>query len=198
MKKEIDWGEIKNRLDDMRKTIERGFNPSMEERKKILKNRAIKLAKETKEDNDTTYVEVLEFVLACEKYGIELSHVHEVHSLRDLIPLPGTPAFVAGIINLRGQIFSVINLKKFFQLPEKGITDIHKAILVQSEDMEFGILADDVIGVKTISTLDIQPSLPTLKGIHEEYLKGITKDGLILLDAKKILSDKKIIVNQEV
>jgi purine-binding chemotaxis protein CheW len=61
--------------------------------------------------------------------------------------------------------------------------------------MELGILADAVLGVRTIARNEFQPSLPTLTGIRSEYLKGITKDPLVVLDVEKILSDEKIVVN---
>jgi len=64
--------------------------------------------------------------------------------------------------------------------------------------MEFGILADSIIGVRNILLSEIQTSLPTLTGIREEYLKGVTKEREIILDAGKLLSDKSIIVNENV
>jgi purine-binding chemotaxis protein CheW len=64
--------------------------------------------------------------------------------------------------------------------------------------MEFGILADEILGVQDILLGDLQPSLPTLTGIREEYLKGITREHVVLLDADKLLSDKNIMVREEV
>jgi purine-binding chemotaxis protein CheW len=64
--------------------------------------------------------------------------------------------------------------------------------------MEFGILADVVLGVRRIPLTDIQPSLPTLTGIREDYLKGVTGEQVVILDAEKLLSDKKITVHEEV
>ncbi len=104
----------------------------------------------------------------------------------------------SGLINVRGQILSIINIKKLFDLPEKGLTDLNKVIIVHANHMELGILADAILGVRSIAREELHPALPTLTGIREEYLKGITKDPLVVLDVEKILSDEKILVNDVV
>jgi len=64
--------------------------------------------------------------------------------------------------------------------------------------MEFGILADTILGVRNMPLGDLQPSLPTLTGIREEYLRGVTRERVVVLDARKLLSDEKIIVNEQI
>ena len=196
---DINWKEIRSRLEAAKTELERGFQPTDEERDKILKERAKIFSREleAKEEKDE-YVEVLEFLLAHEMYGVELKYVREVYPLKELTPIPEIPAFVLGVVNVRGQILSVIDIKKFFDLPEKGLTDLNRVIILHSADMEFGILADSIIGVRNILLSEIQTSLPTLTGIREEYLKGVTKEREIILDAGKLLSDKSIIVNENV
>ena len=103
-----------------------------------------------------------------------------------------------GVINVRGEVLSIVDIGRFFDLPRKRITDLSKVIVLGSGDMEFGILADEVLGVNMIPLKDIQESLPTLTGIRAEYLKGVTNDRVTVLDAEKILSDKNLIVHQEV
>lgn len=195
----VDWRDIHRRLESARTAIEKGWAPGPEEKRKILKARAQLLAQEPKqalEPEDT--IEVVEFVLAYEKYGIESSHVREVYPLKELTPLPCTPPFVLGVINVRGQILSVVDIKKFFDLPEKGLTDLNKVIILQSDSMELGILADLIVGTRNIPISELQPSLPTLTGIREEYLRGVTRERVVILDAWKLLSDKNIIVHEEV
>lgn len=143
-------------------------------------------------------LELLEFRLASERYALETRHVQDVHPLRDLTPLPCTPSFVLGIVNVRGRILPVLDLKKFFDLPEHGLTDLHRIILVQGVDLEFGLLADVIVGVRSVAADALQPSLPTLTGIRAEYLKGIGEDRLVVLDLERILADPKIIVHEEV
>jgi purine-binding chemotaxis protein CheW len=193
----IDWKEIHRRLEETQLAIERGWSPTLEEKKKILKTRAKRLAQEPEEKAEK-YIEVVEFLLSYEKYAIESSYVREIYPLKELTPMPCTPQFVLGIINVHGQIISVIDIKKFFELPEKGLSDLNKVIILHNDVMEFGILADVILGVNNISLSELQPSLPTLTGIREDYLKGVTGEQVVILDAEKLLSDKKITVHEEV
>ena len=142
-------------------------------------------------------LEVLEFRLAQEHYALETAHASEVHVLKELTPLPCTPAFVLGIVNLRGRIVPVLDLRKIFELPEQGLHDLHHIILVRDHECEFGLLADAIIGVRVLPLTALQPSLPTLNGCRADYLRGVTVERLMVLDAERILHDPKIIVNDE-
>ncbi len=143
-------------------------------------------------------IELLEFALAAERYAVETRRVGEVQPLRALTPLPGTPPFVRGIVNLRGRILPVFDLKKFFGLPEVGLTDLHRIVVVQGADFELGLLADQVIGVRTMPRAALQPSLPTLTGIGAEFLLGVSAERLVVLDLERILTDAKLLVHDEV
>jgi purine-binding chemotaxis protein CheW len=145
-----------------------------------------------------TQLELLEFRLAQERYAVETRQVREVYPLKDLTPLPCTPPFVLGVVNVRGRILPVLDLKKFFDLPENGLTDLHSIILVRERDIEFGLLADVIVGVRSIPMESLQPSLPTLTGIRRDYLKGVTDECLVVLDLARLLADPKIIVHEEV
>jgi len=194
----IDWDDIHHRLEMVQISLERGAEPSLEEKKKILRSRAKLLAREPQKQPDAQHsLEVVEFILAYETYAIESSYVREVYPLREYTPLPGTPSFVLGIINVRGQILSVIDIKQFFDLPEKRLTDLNKVIILQKNEMEFGILADVILGVSIIPIHAMQTSLPTLTGIRAEYLRGVTSDRIVILDAEKILIDKKMMIHEE-
>ncbi len=195
----IDWSQVHQRIEAAQAALAQGSTPTFEEKKTILRARAKALAREPeKEAVNLEYIEVVAFLLAYEQYGIESSYVREVYPLKEFTPLPGTPAFVLGVVNVRGQILSVVDIKKFFDLPEKGLTDLNKVIIIQHDKMEFGILADAVLGVRSIPLAAIQPSLPTLTGIRADYLKGVTGERLVVLDAVKILSDPQIIVHEQV
>lgn len=174
------------------------WGPAPEEKTKILKARARELARGEQEKTIGECVEVVEFLLAHESYGIESCYVREISPLKEITPVPCTPQFVLGVINVRGQIVSVIDMKKFFDLPEKGLTDLNKVIIVHDETMEFGILADSILGVRKISREEIQPPLPTLTGVGAEYLTGVTKEPLVILDMAKILSSKNLVVHEEI
>jgi purine-binding chemotaxis protein CheW len=166
---------------------------------KILKQRAIELSEVTAGeavDHDT--IEIVEFVLSYEKYGIESRYVDEVYPMKDYTSVPGTPPFVLGIINLRGTILSVIDIRKFFDLPVKGLSNLNRVIVVRTPMMELGIISDFILGVRRIPKRTIQSSLPTLTGIRAKYLHGLTEEGLVILDVDKIVTDPEIVVNDEI
>lgn len=164
----------------------------------ILRARALALARvpETAPDR-SGQMEILEFRLAHERYAVETRSVHEVQPLKDLTPLPGTPAFVRGIVNVRGRILGVLDLKRFFGLPEQGIGDLHRIILVRGGDLEFGLLADSIVGVRFLPTESLQPALPTLTDIRADYLKGVTADRLVVLDLARLVADPRIVVQDD-
>jgi purine-binding chemotaxis protein CheW len=195
----IDWAEVRARLDAAQAAGERAWTPGADETGRILHERALALAAEpARTQTEAESIEVLEFLLAHERYAVESSYVLEVYPLENLTPLPCTPAFVLGIVNLRGEIVSVIDVRKFFDLPQTGLPDLNKVIVLESGNMVFGILADAILGVRRIPLAEIQPSLPTLTGIREKYLKGITQERMVVLDAGKLLADEDIAVQEQV
>jgi purine-binding chemotaxis protein CheW len=101
------------------------------------------------------------------------------------------------LANLRGQILSIINLKKLFDLPEKGLTDLNKVLVVHEGNREMGILADVILGVRSICHLDFSNSLPLLTGIRAQYLWGVARDSLVVLDAARILGDRRFAMNDD-
>ena len=165
---------------------------------RLLRERAQALARVPQPPATDSRLELLEFGLASERYALESRYVQEVHPLRELTPLPCTPAFLVGIVNVRGRIVPVLNLKKFFDLPERGLTDLHRIIVVRGHELELGLLADVIIGIRSVAAESLQPSLPTLTGIRAEYLRGIGEGRLVVLAVERILRDPKIIVHEEV
>ncbi len=165
----------------------------------ILSSRAKTLAREPeKEGNAEEHLEILAFLLARETYAVETAFIREVYPLNELTPLPCTPDYIRGIINIRGQILTIIDMKRFFDLPEKGITNLNRVIVVQQEDMALGILADEIIGIRNITEKGLNPPLPMIPGIHAGYVKGVAGEGLILLDMERVLNDRQLIVHEEV
>lgn len=192
----IDWDEIHRRLNVWQKALERGIELDLERQKEVLRARAKALAQESKKEMAREDVlEVVEFQLAYERYGIETSFIREVYPLKEFTPIPCTPPILLGVVNVRGRILSVLDVKKFFDLADKGLTDLNKVIVLHSGNMEFGILADVILGVRNVPLKSLQAALPTLTGIREQYLKGVTVDRTVILDADKLLSDEKIIIH---
>jgi purine-binding chemotaxis protein CheW len=194
----VDWRELHRRLNASQIALERRLNPTTEEKQKILRQRAQLLAEKSisRTVAAQSRLEIVEFTLASEHYGIEVGYISGIHPLHELTAVPCTPKFVLGLANIRGQILPIVDIKKLFDLPEGGLTDLNKVICVRANEIELGILADAIVDVRWISVTGLSSSLPTLTGIRAEYLKGVTEDSLVMLDVAKILSDENIIVDK--
>jgi purine-binding chemotaxis protein CheW len=197
------WEVIHRRLEAVQRTIEEGYAPTAEQAKAILKARARAMAQEPLHvqrnlPGAEPELEIVTFRLAHETYGFESRYIREIYPLKELTPLPCTPPFVLGLINLRGRLLSVLDLKRFFGLSSQTLDNHNQVIILHHETMEFGVLADTLLGVYPIAPQSLQPSLPTLTGFRNEFLLGITPERLIILDAEKLLSNRDILVHEEV
>jgi len=140
---------------------------------------------------------LLIFTLADGLYGVNVSQVREITSMRETTPVPNSPYYVDGVTNLRGQVTTVTDLRKRFGLDEKERDDNTRIIIVEPEGVPIGMVVDSVSEVLRISTKEIEP-VPDLVvesdggGIDSDYVKGVGKLGdgklLILLDLEKVLT----------
>lgn len=195
----VDWREIEQRLEAARVATERIWRPTVADTRRVLEQRARALARESaRTESADERIEVVEFILAHERYAVASAYVREVHPLAKLTPLPCTPPFVLGIINVRGEILPVIDLKKVFGLPGHGLASFGTVIVLESGGRVFGIAADTLGGIRHLLRAGIQASLPALADNREDYLQGVTAERVIILDAGKLLSDEKLVVREQV
>lgn len=185
----VDWQQLHRRLRAAEMRMQQGATEA--ERERILRQRAAALAKKPAEEAPGQTLEVLEFTLANERYGLESAEVREVFPLREFTALPGAPPFMVGIVNLRGRLLPLVNLKSFFDLPERGLSDMNKVFVLEGQGVELGILGDTVGGLTRVLAATLQPALPTHTGVRQEFLVGIAPGRLALLDAQKIIADCK-------
>ncbi len=166
--------------------------------RQILEARARELRTSGPQDDVGELLEILEFTLGQERYAFPLRWVSEVCRIGEVTEIPGIPAFVKGIVNIRSRIYSVVDLVKFLSLPanldEDSATDDCLLLILTSQEMEFAVKIDRLEGVRLVPLKHLQTSLPTLSEVQAEYFKGVTADHLILLDAEKLLTDKKIVI----
>ena len=194
----IDWAEIHQRMAAAEAAIARNEHATHDETLAILKARAKALARKIEgSSREEASLEVVCFLLGQEKYGIESRYVREVCPLNDLTLLPGAPSFVLGIVNMHGKVLSVIDIREFFDLPQRGVGDLDRLIVLQHGSMEFALFCNAILEVVEVPTSELQSDLPTLTDLRAKYLKGVTGDRVAILDGAKLLSDEKMIVREE-
>ncbi|HSC32293.1 MAG TPA: chemotaxis protein CheW [Gemmatimonadaceae bacterium] len=130
------------------------------------------------------------FFLGDEEYGMEILAVHEIIGVLPMTRVPRTPPFVRGVINLRGRVISIIDLRRKFELPacEPGPTSC--IIVVAAHAAHVGLLVDRVSEVADIGAADIAPPPPLGAGAHTDYLVGVAKSGArirLLLDISRVI-----------
>lgn len=169
-----------------------------EDAAEILRRRARALAARRDGASARPVLEVLRFRLGEERYAIECRYGVEVHPLRHLAPVPCCPPHIVGVINARGRMLPVVDLRKLFHLAEAGLADLHRVIHLRAEGIEWGLLADLGLDTFELDPATLQPPPATLGGARAESVLGVTADGLILLDAARIARDPRMTVDQQV
>lgn len=169
-----------------------------EEPGEILRRRARALAARADTASAHPRVEALRFQLGAERYAIECRHALEVHALRNLAPVPCCPPHVVGVVSARGRMLPVIDLRKFFELPQAGLADLHRVIHIRAEGVEWGLLADLALDTFELDPATLQPPPATLAGARAEYVLGVTAEPLIVLDVARIARDPRLTVDEQV
>ncbi len=147
-----------------------------------------------KEKSNDEVLQWVTFQLEEETYGINVMQVREVLRYPEISPVPGAPDYVLGIINLRGNVVTVIDTRSRFGLMQGEITDNTRIIVIESERQVIGILVDSVAEVVYLrsSEIDSTPSVGTDES--SKFIQGVSnRDGklLILVDLNKFLTDEE-------
>jgi purine-binding chemotaxis protein CheW len=172
---------------------------TLEQFRGVLRQRARILAQEEQHDelSESEYVHILQFLLAGEIYAFEGKFVREVRVAMDVTPIPCTPAYVTGVVNLRGEIVTVLDTKLLLGLPREE-RHSHKLVVARDRDAQMAFLIDDVIGVAPISIKELQPPLLTMPVEQARRITGLTGDPLVLIDVQALMNDPRIVVDEEV
>ena len=131
--------------------------------------------------------DMLQFVtfnLATQRYATDILKVQEINNLKDITPIPKSPRYVEGAINLRGKVIPVLNLRKKFNMPFEPLNDLTKIIIIVIHGITMGIIVDSVSDVLRISRDVVEPPPRVASGnIRSEFIRGIAKlqEGLIII-----------------
>ncbi len=123
---------------------------------------------------------VLWFKLGSEDYAIKVDSVQTVLDEFSLTPVPNTPKFVKGVINLRGVIVPVVDLKELFQMPLDDV-ETEMIVVLELDNMKVGIAVDRVMEVLAVDFSALQPPPPSLSGLGAEYVTGLCKHEALVL-----------------
>ena len=144
--------------------------------------------------NEGELNQLISFEVGEEEYGLEILRVKEVIRLREITRLPRAPSFVKGIINLRGDVIPIIDLRDRFGLEHQEYSALTRVIVVDVEGRLVGMVVDAASQVMRIPADQIEPPPPIVGGLSAEYIKGVGKldDRLvILLNIDRILSSEE-------
>jgi purine-binding chemotaxis protein CheW len=195
----IDWPQLKQRVADAERALARRGELDPDQRRAVLAARARALAARRPPAAPAgESIELVEFALARHRFAIETRVVREVQALKDLTGVPCTPPFVSGIMNAHGRVIAVIDLRRFFELGESGLSDLSKVIILHQGENEFGVLADTVVGTCRLPLADLQNPPAAAVGRRRRCLRGATAQQLLVIDGARLLGDPDLVVDEEV
>ena len=147
------------------------------------------------DDEDTQKDKYLTFHLAGEDYGLDIAFVTEIIGIQKITEVPDMPEFIKGVINLRGKVIPVMDIRLRFLLAERDYDERTCIIVVDINNSAVGLVVDEVREVVDIPEAQVQPPPKTARGESSRYLKGMGKMGeevKILLNAEKLLYEEEL------
>ncbi|MBI3600518.1 MAG: chemotaxis protein CheW [Nitrospinae bacterium] len=139
-------------------------------------------------------LQLVSFNIGNEEFAVDILKVQEINRMAEITRVPKSPPFVEGVINLRGKVIPIVDLRKRFNLEERKTTKETRIIVVDMDGKVVGLIVDAVSEVLRLPADTIEPPPPIVAGIEAEYIKGVGKLDdrlLILLDLNKIFSTEE-------
>ncbi|ABC80969.1 chemotaxis protein CheW [Anaeromyxobacter dehalogenans] len=191
----IDWKDLEERLARAAAALGSGARPSGEAARAALQARARALAAPPPAPRPAGARPVLAFRLGGERYALETGVVREVARPPRLARLPGAPAFVAGLANLRGELVDVLDVREYLGAPPAPAGERTRLLVLGGERAELALLADEVDGLDELVPGDLLPAPAAPRRARPEYVLGVTAAGLALLDGAALLRDPRLAVD---
>lgn len=161
-----------------------------------LQERAAALARQQATTTAIQGEEVLSFQLGEDCYSVPAQYIREVQPLRDWTPLPTTPPFVLGLVNVRGKILAALDLRPLLDIPQTPPQDGAFLIILSVQGAEVGLLADGVVEVER-GEPDLSPTLSAVTGHAVAWVRGLDSKMHVLIDPVLLLADPRVIVRDE-
>lgn len=139
-------------------------------------------------------IQLISFLLEDVEYGVDISSVHQIMRVSDITRLPNTPDYIKGVINLRGNVIPVVDVKERFGFPKADITELSRIIVIETFSKLIGLTVDNVHQVVRIPENNVDPPAALIEGVSEDFIYGIgrLRDRLIV-----ILNLEKIIIFED-
>ena len=137
-------------------------------------------------------LQLVTFTLANEEYAVDILNVQEINRRTEITKVPNAPDYVEGVVNLRGKVIPLINLRKKFRLPEKNADDTTRIIIMDIQGVTNGLIVDSVSEVLRIPSDIVEPSPPVTSNASSMFIKGIAKLEkrlIILIDIDKLMGE---------
>jgi purine-binding chemotaxis protein CheW len=167
--------------------------------RRILEQRARALARPLATEEPDGALDLVVVVLGPERYGIDIRSVREVQPLHGLTSVPGVPAWWAGVVNIRGTLYPVLDPRPRLSLPAQAEAEAEerKVVLVRNGGVYVGLLVDDAPGVSRVPAREIRPPLAGTVDADRPMVRGVTPDLLTILDVGAMLNDPSLAVQQQ-
>ncbi|MHC1711969.1 MAG: chemotaxis protein CheW [Solidesulfovibrio sp.] len=146
-------------------------------------------------DDAERLLQLVTFTISSEEFGLDILKVQEIIRTMDITKVPRAPDFVEGVINLRGKVIPIIDLRKRFGMDSKPHDSQTRIIVVEINAMVVGFVVDSVSEVLRIKSNTVEPPPPIVSGIDSEYISGVGKLEnrlLILIDLDRLLSTTEL------
>lgn len=178
------WEDFQQSADD---------NPAhrLEERLRQRARHYAAPAHQPRAESEASTLTLLVFELGMEQYSVDAALVQRVRFVEQVTPVPGLPDFYRGVMNIRGQIITVMDLRRFFgmSLTTEEVLLPDEVVVVAAGGLQIGLLSHYVRGVISVPVAEVEPME------NMQYARGVTKDRLVLLDIERLLGDDRLIVN---
>jgi purine-binding chemotaxis protein CheW len=189
----IDWQEVRERLGRVAHATECAQRLSPVQAKARMDERARRLAEpHVNPAHAAEALSVVTFALHRERYAVEARYVREIVRWVEPARVPGAPTFLLGVVNLRGELLPVVDLRAMFDVAVAAPTALSRTIVLGRERAELGVLADAVHEVTALTGEEVLPTPAFTAVVGRAYLRGVTADSLIVLDAEAVLSDERL------
>ncbi len=148
----------------------------------------------TKEETATSgdVLQLVTFTLGSEEYAVNILNVQEINRITEITQVPNSPDYIEGVINLRGKVIPVINLRKKFHFEDRPTDDTSRIIIMEIQGITNGLIVDSVSEVLRIPANSVEPAPPMSAELQSQFINGIAKLKnrlIILIDLDNLLGD---------